>query len=130
MTRKWNKLRLPVWCIVFYAIGATSLLLLFLALVSARFANFYNATLGALLRATTAHATSFLPFSIAELLLYALPFVAIGLGIFATRRYSETWRDVVRFLAMVGAVAALILALFLLSLGIGYHTDPLDARLV
>ncbi len=129
MTPKWNKLRLPMWCLVFYGVGAISVFLLFASMISARFANFYNATLGALLRAMTAHATSLLPFSLAEILLYALPFVAIGLGIFATRRYSETWRDVVRFLAMVGAVAALILALFLLSLGIGYRTAPLDERL-
>ena len=121
--------RLPIWCLVFYAVGALSVLLLLIALVSARFANFYNATFGAFFRALTAHATSFLPFSLAEILLYTLPFVALGLGIFASRRYGNSWRDVGRFLAMIGAVAALLLSLFLLTLGIGYHTDPLDERL-
>lgn len=126
---KGHARRLPVWCFVFYGIGAVSLLLLLVALASARFANFYNATLGALLRALAAHTTSFLPFSVAELLLYALPLVALGLGFFASRRYGDSWRDVGRFLAMIGAVAVLLLALFLLTLGIGYHTDTLDTRL-
>lgn len=121
--------RLPVWCLVCYGIGALSLLLLLVALISTRFANFYNATLGALLRASAAHATSLLPFSLAEILLYTLPFVAIGLGIFASHRYGDSWRSVGKFLAMIGAVAALLLALFLLTLGIGYHTDTLDVRL-
>ncbi len=129
MTEKRVKRRLPVWCLVFYGIGAASLLLLLAALVSTRFANFYNATLGAFLRALTAHATSLLPFSLAEILLYTLPLVAVGLGIFASRRYGDSWRSVGRFLAMIGAVAALLLSLFLLTLGIGYHTDTLDTRL-
>lgn len=129
MTDERKKGRLPVWCLVFFGIGAFSLCLLLLALISSRFANFYNATFAAFLRGLTARATSFLPFSLAEILLYTLPFAALALGVFASRRYGSSWRDVGRFFVMIAAVAVLLFSMFLQTLGIGYHTEPLDRRL-
>lgn len=126
--KKWRS-ALPLWCFLCYGVGVIGALLLLIATISARFADAYNASVGAAVRAVMAHLTSFLPFSLAEILLYTLPILVVFVAVIACRRYTKTWRDVGLFLLRLLAPACLLLALFAFGFGVGYHTHTLDERI-
>ena len=118
--------------VLFYVltgIAALALILLIIAICSASFANGYNSTVGAAVRAVLAHLTSWLPFSLAELLLYTTPILLVLIVIYAYRYRCRSWKSTLIFLASVLAAFSIFFSLFVFGFGIGYHTDPLDKRL-
>ena len=120
---------LPCFAIVFYGVAALSLLVYLAAVLFPAFAAWWGGTAGATVRALLAHLTSWVPLSLAELLLYALPLGLVAIGVLAWRKYCETWRETWRFLLALLSCVSLLFSLFVFSFGTGYHTDPLDKRL-
>ncbi len=129
MRKKRDPERMPRWSLVLYGIAALALILYIVAVLSTRFANAYNGTVGAALRAVLAFLTSWMPFSLAEILLYSLPLVVVLLTVLAYRGHCDTWRTVLVFLGSVVSVFSLLFSLFAFGFGTGYHTDTLDVRL-
>ena len=121
--------KLPRWSLLLYAIALLALLLYVLTAVIEPFADWYNRTVGAALRALLAHLTSFLPFSLAEILLYCMPLLVVGLSVLAYRRYCESWRTVLVYLGSIVSVFSLLFSLFAFGFGAGYQTQSLERRL-
>ncbi|MBR6727143.1 MAG: DUF3810 domain-containing protein [Clostridia bacterium] len=114
---------------VLCGIALLALILLIIAVCSPTFANGYNSTVGAFFRAVLAHLTSWLPFSLAEMLLYSTPILLTVTVIYAYRRRCGSWKSTLVFIASVLAVVSILFSLFVFGFGIGYHTDPLDRRI-
>ena len=112
MRKEKNFERLPRWAIVLYAVAALALILLIVAAISEGFANWYNRTVGAFLRAVLAHLTSWIPFSLAEIALYSLPLVIVLLGVYGYRRRCDTWRAAFVYLGSIVSVFSLVFSLF------------------
>ncbi len=130
MRNKTEKRRfLPTYAIVFFSIAALSLLLYLIAVLSPAFANWFNYYIGGAVRSLTAHLTSWLPFSLAEIILFAVPLIIAVVAVFAWRRHCETWGAMLRYLLSVISVLSLLFSIFVFSFGTGYHTDTLDKRL-
>ena len=121
--------KLPRYFYVFLGLAALSLILYLVAAISPGFANFFNGTVGGAVRAALAWLTSRLPFSLAEILLYAIPLVVIAVGVYAYRKRCETWKSTFVFLGSVVSVFSLLFTLFVFTLGTGYHTSSLEKRL-
>jgi hypothetical protein len=121
-------LPLPRWCIVFLCIAAVALVLYVIAAISPNAADWYNRTVGAAVRAGLAHLTSFLPFSLAEILLYLLPAVVILLGVYAYR-HCNSFKKTLFLLAKLLCAFSLFFSVFVFSFGTGYHTHTLEQRL-
>jgi len=124
-----KKRPLPLYALVFYGVLAFSLLIYLAAVLFSGFAAWFNGTVGAAVRALLAHLTSWLPFSLAEILLYALPLGIAAVGVLAWRRYCDTWRDTGRFLLSLLACVSLLFSVFVFSFGPGYRTPSLDQGL-
>lgn len=124
-----NYEKLPLYFYVFLGLAVLSLILYVIAAANPSFANFFNGTVGGAVRAALAWLTSVLPFSLGEMLLYAIPLLVIGVGMYAYRCRCETWKSTFVFLGSVVSVFSLLFSLFVFTLGTGYHTDPLDRRL-
>ena len=121
--------RLPRWCLVLLSIAAVALVLYLLAMLIPTLADGYNSTVGAFFRALLAHLTSFLPFSLAEILLFSLPVLVVLLGVVIYRRHSETLRDALFFLTKLLCAVSVLFSTFVFSFGVGYHTHTLDERI-
>ena len=124
-----NYEKLPLYFYILCGVALLALILYIIAALNTAFANGFNRTVGAFVRALLAHLTSPLPFSLAEFCLYATPFLVVGLSVYAYRRRCETWRCVFVFLGSVLSVFSVLFSLFVFSFGTGYHTDTLDRRL-
>ena len=114
---------------VLCGIAGFSLILYIISVINPAFANAYNSTVGAAVRAFLAHLTSFLPFSLAEIFIFSLPLLLVFIGIYAYRCRCESWKSTFVFLGSLLSVFSIFFSLFALGFGVGYHTDPIDARL-
>ena len=92
--RKKDPTRLPLWSWVLLGIAAFSLVLYLVAVISEGFANGFNRTVAAGVRAVLAHLTSWLPVSLGELLLFSVPLWMVLLTFFGYRGHCGSWREV------------------------------------
>lgn len=128
-TVKASKSKFPRYMWICYGIAALSLVIYLIAVISTSFAAFFNDNVGAVVRAFLACLTSWLPFSLSEILIYCIPVVIAMIGVWAWRRHCESWRSMFRYLLCILSVASLFFSLFVFSFGTGYHTETLDRRL-
>ena len=124
-----NKKRLPVVCIVIYALFLLCLTVYIVCLFSERFSDTVNKYISAPVRAILAHMTSWLPISLAEFLLLLLPAILAILIVFGIRKYSDSWRDVFIFCGCVLSALALALSTFFIGFAPAYRGSALDKKL-
>ena len=95
---------------------------------SYEFADLINGTVSAWYRTAMARITSFIPFSLYELVLITIPLQVIVLGWLAIRRF-KSGQGRVRFVLNLLSFALLLYGGHLLALGIGYNTTPLANKM-
>ena len=127
--RAKNYERIPVWVWVLLGVALLSLAIYVAAAVSPTFADGFNGSVGAFVRALLAHLTSWLPFSLAEMLILLIPVALLAITVYAYRCRCETWRAVLVFLLCIVSVFSGFFSLLVLSFGTGYHTHTLDERM-
>ena len=121
--------KIPVWSWVFLGLFLVSLILLGIARASSTFAEFFNQTVSAALRVLLAMLTNPLPFSLAELLIVAIPLLLFLVIRYAIKHKSKTWRHVLSYTVSLLSVASLLFSSFVLVYGMGYHTPSLSERI-
>ena len=129
MPKQKNFEKMSRCSLALFGVALLALIVLIVAVISEGFAQWYNATVGAFFRAALAHLTSWLPFSLAEILIYCIPLIVIFLGVYGYRRRCETWRSTFVYLGSIVSVLSLFFSLFVFGFGVGYHTATLDKRL-
>ena len=82
-----KKPRLPIVCIVIYAIAALCAILYVAFLLSPEFSDFFNKNVSPFIRVPLAMLTGWIPFSLAELLLLFSPFAVIALVTLGIKKY-------------------------------------------
>jgi hypothetical protein len=120
---------MPRWPYPLFALAALALAVLLAASVSESFADWYNRTVGAFFRTVLAHMTSWIPFSLAEICLYAIPALIVLLSVYGYRRRCDTWRSTFVYLGCIVAAFSLMFSLFAFSFGVGYQTSALDKKM-
>lgn len=119
---------IPGFAAVMFVLLFVSLILFLCALLSPAAADFLNLWVSRPVRRLLGTLTScFTGFSFAEILLMLLPVWLFLLVFFAVRAYKKKYR--LRYLFTLCGIVSYFAATFLLTLGIGYHTSPLDRRI-
>lgn len=121
--------RLPLVCLAFYTLLGGSLIIYLICLFSPSFADTFNETFSAAIRALLATLTNFIPFSLAELLLLLLPVFLVIAVVYGVRHRTDSWRNVILYCVSLLSVVALILSLFLLTFAPAYRGTTLDKKL-
>ena len=121
--------RLPLICVLLYTLAGVALILYIIMENSVVFADWFNRTISATLRAVLALATSWIPFSLGELVIWMLP-----LGLFlvlrdAIRRRCDTWRTAAVYVGILFSMVATLFSVFVLGFAAGYRARPLEEKL-
>lgn len=118
------KRKVPIWVFVCVIIALASSVCLILSIIFSPVADWFNSTVCFCVRQLLAYLSFLLPFSLFELLLILLVPLIVLFCIFVIGRagYLRT------ALSLVGGIAV-IFTLYVLTLGIGYHTTPMADRL-
>ncbi len=121
--------RLPMMAIVFYALAGVCLGLYIAMSLSVSFADWFNDSVSAPVRAVMASLTSWVPFSVAELLLFSLPLILFLVLRHAIRRRCDTWRTALIFVGILCSVVALLFSFFVLTFAAGYRGRTVGDKL-
>lgn len=126
LCKKINKY-VPVASMVIIPVGLIVAIVNIAAIKSSRVADFWNDNIASVIRKVLAWLTGWIPFSIAEFLLFGAV-VIIPIIVVAVIRYSER-KGFVKALVGLLSVFVLLYAVFASGLGIGYRTTKLDERM-
>ena len=119
---------ISIGALMSFVLGILCGIIKLICLANAPFADFFNRYVASLFRAALAHLTAFLPFSLAEtVVLCAIPF-AILYFVWCIRVAAK--RDLLtRQIFNLLALLILLGSLFVLTLGTGYDTTPLEDKM-
>lgn len=121
--------RLPIVCIVLYAVALVCLGLYIAMQVSIPFADWFNRTIGAGTRFIFSSLTAWIPFSVGEFVIWMIPLLLVVLLRYAIRCRCDTWLTSAVYIGILGSVAALLFSLFVLNFAAGYRGSTLDEKL-
>lgn len=123
------KKKLPLVCKIIYGIAALCALLYVVFLISPAVADFFNKYISPAVRAPLAYLTGWIPFSLAEYLLLALPIIIIAAVTFGIKHYSDTWRNLGIYCLAVCSLAAYVFSAFTLGFMPAYRGSRLDEKM-
>lgn len=121
--------KLPRVFLIFYLLFALSGVLFLVCLFSPAFADGFNLTVSAAIRAGLSYLTGWIPFSFAEFLLLLMPIGVVLLIWYGIKHCSASWQDVWRYCLALCSVLALVGAIFLSAFAPAYHGSTLDEKL-
>ena len=121
--------RLPRFAVSFYIVAAASLCLFCVFLISEGFSDFFNRYISSVVRAILAYLTGWILFSLAEMIIILSPVIIIAAVVFATKRYADSWHNVLVFCGTMLSFVALFFGLFTMSFAAGYRGSTLDRKL-
>ncbi len=121
--------RIPLFSKITFVISVLCFITYIVAIISTKFADFFNSSVGVAVRFIAAKITGIFPFSIAEFLLISIFPAAVGYIIYAIKKRSFTWKMVASVLSVPVSLALLVFCMFVLTLGTGYRTPTLDTKL-
>lgn len=124
-----KKERIPLFSWIFLALALLSFLIVIIAKHNMTFAAFFNRRVSSIVRAILATLTNPLPFSLAELLIFLIPAILVGLIWFAVRRKTASWKSVLIYTVTLLSVVSLIFTIFVFGYGVGYYVPTLDTQL-
>ncbi len=119
----------PVWSLVLFVLAVFSALVQIACVYSTPFADFWNGTVSAFFRAALSHLTVWIPFSLAETLLYFVPVLFVLLLVLCIRAAKNGLAPAMRYVFGVLSVGALIYVLFVFTFAAGYRATPLDEKM-
>ncbi|MBR5125018.1 MAG: DUF3810 domain-containing protein [Clostridia bacterium] len=121
--------RFPWLCYVLYGLAAVCFVLYVIMMNSVAFADWFNTTVSAALRATCSALTSWIPFSLGEAVIWLAPLILFLVLRHAVRRRCDTWRTAMVYVGILMSVAATLFSVFVLNFAAGYRASPLEDKL-
>ena len=124
-----EKKKIPLFSKILLGIASVSFVFYIIFLNNTQVADFFNKYVSPIIRAILSYATTWIPFSVAEMLLILVPVIVIvivGIGI---KKYSSTWRNVGVFCIIMISIASYIFSTFVFGFVPAYHGSTLDKKM-
>ena len=124
-----KKMRIPIFSIVLLTIAALCIPLFIIFLCFPTVSDFFNMNISPVIRGALSYLTTWIPFSLAELLLLLSPIlviVIVGIGI---KKYSDSWRNVGVFCVIMLSIASYVFTTYTLGFVPAYHGSTLDKKM-
>ena len=124
-----QKKKLPLICKILYAIAAVCALLYILFLISPDISDFFNKYVSPAVRAPLAYLTGWIPFSLAEYLLLAIPIIIVAGVSIGLKYYADTWRNLLVYCLIIFSLGAYVFSAFTLGFAPAYRGSSLDLKM-
>ena len=129
-TQKQNKKpRLPIACIVIFALTAVSVGLYVAFRYNTDFADAFNRTVASVGRMLFAKLTGWVPFSVAEMILILAPVILITVIVIGVKHFCGSARKMWIYVACIFSVVCMVFNLFVWNFAPGYNAISLDQKL-
>lgn len=120
---------IPLFSFIVIIISVVSLALYIAVLNSVKFADFFNCYLSMPIRLALSMLSSFVPFSIAESLLFAAPIWVALLFIKGIKNAKAGTKDTIGFLMKLLSIFLIIFISFVWTYSSGFHNSTIDKKL-
>lgn len=117
--------KIPLWSIIMLTAAGVSGVILVIARYNSAFAAFFNTYISGAVRFVLSFITSYIPFSVAELIIIFLPILITLLIIYAVKNHSQSIRAVLSYFTILLSCVSMIFTIFVFSFGVGYHVPTL-----
>lgn len=124
-----EKKRIPLFSKILLSIAAFCAILYVLFLNIPSLSDFFNKHISPIIRGTLSYLTTWIPFSLAEMLIILIPLIVIvivGIGI---KKYSSSWRNVGVFCVIMLSIVSYIFSTYTLGFVPAYHGSTLDKKM-
>ncbi len=119
----------PKFSFVFFVMCIIAAIIHITCLLSENFADFYNQTAGAFVRAVLAYVTMLLPFSLAETIIIGMPVLLAMMIYISVKCFKKSDTDATRCIVGLFSVLTLMYSIFVFGYGMGYHGTSLASKL-
>ncbi len=119
----------PKFSLVFFSMCILAAIVHVSCLISEGFADFYNQTAGAFVRAVLAYLTMYLPFSLAETVIIGLPVLLAMMIYISIRCFKKSEDSATRCIVGLFSILTFMYSIFVLGYGMGYHGTSLASKL-
>ncbi len=120
---------IPHYALVVFGVALFSAIILTIEKYSVSFADFINDGPSKPIRAVMALLTSWIPFSLAEVLLISCPIWATVLIIVGVKKAKKGTKATVRYISFIAVVLCFIFITFVWTYSSGYYNSTMDKKL-
>ena len=124
-----KKMRVPLFSKILLSIAALCAPLYIIFLNFPAVSDTFNKYVSPIIRGALSYLTTWIPFSLAEMLLILVPVIVVlivGIGI---KKYSDSWRNVGVFCIIMLSIASYVFTTYTLGFVPAYHGSTLDKKM-
>ena len=124
-----KKMRVPLFSKILLSIAALCAPLYIIFLNFPAVSDTFNKYVSPIIRGALSYLTTWIPFSLAEMLLILIPVIIVlivGIGI---KKYSDSWRNVGVFCIIMLSIASYVFTTYTLGFVPAYHGSTLDKKM-
>ena len=126
---KIDKKRIPLFSKILLGIAAFCAVLYILFLNIPSLSDFFNKYISPFVRGILSYLTTWIPFSLAEMLVILIPIIVVVIVGVGVKHYSSTWRDVGVFCVIMLSIVSYIFSTYTLGFVPAYHGSTLDKKM-
>ena len=124
-----KKMRVPLFSKILLSIAAVCAVLYILFLNIPSLSDFFNKHISPIVRGALSYLTTWIPFSLAEMLIILIPVIIIVIVGIGVKKYSSSWRNVGVFCVIMLSIASYIFSTYTLGFVPAYHGSTLDKKM-
>ena len=124
-----EKKKIPLFSKILLGIAAFCGVLYIIFLNVPTFSDWFNKYISPIIRGALSYLTTWIPFSLAEMLIILIPVIVVvivGIGI---KKYSNSWRNVGVFCIIMVSIASYVFSTYTLGFVPAYHGSTLDKKM-
>ena len=123
------KRKVPLFSKILLGIAAFCGILYILFLNIPAFSDFFNKHISPFIRGALSYLTTWIPFSLAEMLLILVPVIVVIIVGIGVKKYCDSWRNVGVFCVIMLSIASYIFSTYTLGFVPAYHGSTLDKKM-
>ena len=123
------KRRIPLFSKILLGIAGFCGILYILFLFIPAFSDLFNKYVSPIIRAFLSYQTTWIPFSLAEMLLILIPVIIVVVVGIGAKYYSDSWRNVGVFCVIMISIVSYVFSTYALGFVPAYHGSTLDQKL-
>ena len=124
-----EKKRIPLFSKILLGIAAFCAVLYILFLNIPSLSDFFNKNISPIIRGVLSYLTTWIPFSLAEMLVILIPVIVVLIVGIGVKHYSSSWRNVGVFCIIMLSIISYIFSTFTLGFVPAYHGSTLDKKM-
>ena len=122
-------MKIPLFSKILLILAAISFFFYGIFVSSPDVSDFFNKYVSSIIRAILSYATTWIPFSLAEMMIILIPLIIVVIVAIGVKKYSSSWKNVLVFCVIMLSIASYVFTTFTFGFVPAYHGSTLDKKM-